>query len=106
MDFVDEENRVGFEIGEVRKEDVGSFERGPGGHLDADAHFAGEAGCEGCFAESGRAVEEDVADGFAAFHGGVDGDSEALVDIALADHLLHPLRAQVPVTVFLRAAIA
>ena len=41
-----------------------------------------------------------MAQRFAALRGGIDGDAEPLVDLALADHVTHPLRAQIAIFVF------
>ena len=44
-----------------------------------------------------------MAQRLAALRGGIDGDAQPLVDLALADHVAHPLRAKI--AVFVRLAI-
>ncbi len=64
-----------------------------------NAHVAGDAGGEGRLAQARRAVQEDMAQRFAALRGGIDGDAQPLVDLALADHVAHPLRAKIAIFV-------
>ena len=40
-----------------------------------------------------------MAQRLAAFRGGVHGDAQPLVDLALADHVAHPLRAKIAIFV-------
>ena len=40
-----------------------------------------------------------MAQRLAALGGGIDGDAQPLVDVALADHVAHPLRAKIAVFV-------
>ena len=85
MDFVDEENIAGLEVGEDADE-IGGADGGAGGNLRGGAgHFIGDDVGEGGFAEAWRAGEEDVLHGFGAFFGGFDGDADAFDEFGLAD---------------------
>ena len=71
------------------------------GDLQAHAQIARNAGGEGRFAQAGRTVEQDVPQRLAALAGGIDRDFQPGVDLALADHVAHPLRTQIAVVFFL-----
>ena len=58
------------------------------------AQVAGNAGGERRLAQARRAVEQDVPQRIAPLAGGVDGDLQPGIDLALPDHVAHPLRAQ------------
>ena len=45
----------------------------------------------------GRTVEEDVPQRLAPLGGRVDGDLQPRVDLPLADHFPHPLRAEIAI---------
>jgi len=91
VDFVDEEDGILFGVGEVGDEVLGGLESGAGADLEVDAEVARDAGGEGGLAEAGRAIEEDVAEGLAAFGGRLHGDLQSGVDFALTDHFVHVL---------------
>ena len=99
MDLVDEQDRSLFDVGQIGDQVLGRGQGGPAGDLHAHAHVAGDAGGEGRLAQSRRAVEEDMAQRLAALRGGIDGDVQPLVDLALADHVAHPLRAKIAIFV-------
>jgi hypothetical protein len=42
---------------------------------------------EGGLAEAGRAIEEDVVEGFFALEGGLNGDAEVVLELVLPDEL-------------------
>ena len=99
MDLVDEQDRSFFDVRQIGEQILGRGQGGPAGDLHADAHVVRDAGGEGRFAQARRAVQEDMAQRFAALRGGIDGDAQPLVDLALADHVAHPLRAQIAIFV-------
>jgi hypothetical protein len=49
---------------------------------------------EGCLAEAGRAVEEEVVERLVAPLGGVDGDAEVVLKLLLADKLVELTRPE------------
>ncbi len=94
VDFVDEEDRAFFEVGQERQQVGRLGQGGAARHLDRRAQFVGQHGREGRLAEPGRAVEEDVGQRFLEFLAGVQDDAEALHHRFLADDLAQPARPQ------------
>ena len=92
VDFVDEQDRAFFGVGEIGNQVFGGHEGCTAGDLNGRADFARDAGGEGGFAQARRAVEENMAQRFVALAGGIEGDFEALGHFALADHVFHALR--------------
>ena len=82
MDFVDEQDRALFGVGEIGQQVLRRGEHGAAGDLQRDAQVARDAGGEGRLAQAGRAVEQDVAQRLLAFAGRVDGDRQPLGDLA------------------------
>ena len=58
---------------------------GPGAGFDGDVEFVGDDLGERGFAESRRAVEKNVIEGFAAIASGFEGDGDIFLDAFLAD---------------------
>ena len=87
MDFVDEQDRSFFDVRQIGEQVLGRGQGRPAGDLHGNAHVAGDAGGEGRLAQARRAVQEDMAQRFAALRGGIDGDAQPLMDLALADHV-------------------
>jgi hypothetical protein len=54
------------------------------------------------FPKAGRTIEEHVREGRIPLAGRIDGNAQALADLALADHLAHPLRAEIRIVGFAR----
>ncbi len=94
VDFVEEEDLLFLDVGEDGRQIAGDDEAGAAGLLEGSAHFVGDDGGEGGFAEAGRAEEEDVVEGFAAGFGGFEGDGELLLGLGLADEFRKFLRAE------------
>ncbi len=99
MDFIDEEDRTLFGIGEIGYQVLRGLEGGAAGDLDGHPEVAGNAHREGGLAQTGRTVKEDVPQRLPPNQRGVDGDLEPRVHLALPDHLFHPLRAEVVIVV-------
>jgi hypothetical protein len=61
---------------------------------------------ESGFAETRRAIEQQVVERFVALLGGVDGDAEVVLELLLADELIEPAGPQgdVDLVVVLRLA--
>ena len=74
MDFVEEQNLLFAQVGEYGGEVALDLQRGAAGLLIADAELVSDDGGQRCFAEAGRAEEEDVVEGFAAGLGGRERD--------------------------------
>jgi len=60
MDFIDEQHISRFQVGEDRGQVPGFFNDGPRRTPDIDTHFCGNDMRQGCFAQSRRAIEEDM----------------------------------------------
>ena len=69
MDFVDEENVVLLEVGEHPGKIASTFDDRAGGDAHFGSHLLTNDMSEGCFAESGRAAEENMVEGFPALFG-------------------------------------
>jgi hypothetical protein len=74
VDLVEEEDLSVAQVGEDGGEVALDLERGAGGLLVGDIEFVRDDGGEGGFAQSWRAEEEDVVEGFAAGFSGFEGD--------------------------------
>ena len=94
MDLVDKEDVALFQVGEQSDDVGGAFECRSGGVDYFAVHFARDDGGEGGLAESGRAVQEDVVEYFAAFTRGLGRDLETADGIFLADIVLKAGGAQ------------
>ena len=101
MNFIDEKDVTGADVGENSHQVALFDECGTGGGADVCVHFVCYDMGEGCFAESGRAVEQDMFERFRSLSGGLDGDGEFFLDVFLADTFIEGLRAQGDVEVFL-----
>ena len=74
MDFVDKQDIPRLKICQDCGEVTGAGDHRTGGRAESDAEFAGDDLRQGGFAETGRAVEEDMVQGFAAIAGRLDED--------------------------------
>ena len=99
MDLVDEQDRSFFDVCQIGEQILRRGQGGPAGNLHADAEFVRNAGGEGRFTQARRPVQEDMAQGFATLHGGVDSNAQPLVNVALPDHIAHALRAKIAIFV-------
>jgi hypothetical protein len=85
VNFVEEEDLFGFEVGEDGGHIALDLEGGAGGLLEGYVELIGNDGSEGGFAEAGRSEEEDVVKGLAASFGGFEGDRQLFFGFGLAD---------------------
>ena len=92
VDLVDKEHRPLFDVGQVGDEVLGGRQGRPAGHEEVHVQVVRDAGGEGRLAQPWRAVEEDMAQRLAPLAGRIDGDLQPGKDLALADHVPHPLR--------------
>src|SRR6266478_8854227 len=94
VDFIDEENLAIAKVGKDRCQVALNLQRGPGGLLKSGAEFVGDDVGERRLAQAGRAVEQDVVEGFSARLCRLDGHVEILFDLVLADEFLEALGAE------------
>src|SRR5262249_53043609 len=73
---------------------AGFFDGGPAGALEVGAHGFGDDVGEGSFAQTRRAAEEDVVEGFFALARGLDGEFESFLDAGLAGEFRKERRAE------------
>jgi hypothetical protein len=90
VDFVNEQDRAFFSVGEVGHQ-IGRFRQGrAGGHLDRGAQFVRNDRSKRGFAEARRAIEQNMRERLAQFFAGVDGDAETFHYRFLADDFAQP----------------
>jgi hypothetical protein len=87
MNFVEEEDFLQRERGEDGSEVPLAFEERSGTGFDGDVELVGDDLGESGFAESRRAIEEDVIKGFAAITSGLESDGDVFLDALLANVL-------------------
>src|SRR5262249_36096412 len=80
MDLGQEENFAKFERSENGSEVAFAFEKRTGAGLDGDVQFIGDDLCERGFAETRRAVEQHVIEGFAAIASSFKCDRDVFFD--------------------------
>ncbi len=87
MDLVDEQNVVGFEVGEQRREIAGALQHGTGGLAQIDAHLARDDVSERGLAQPGRPEQQDVIERLVPIARCLDEDGELRADLLLTDVL-------------------
>ncbi len=87
MDFIYEQHVAFFKVGEQAGEVGGFLDSRAARAFDARSHGLGNDVGKRGLAETGRAAEQNVVNGFAAFLGGGDSDFEAFLDFGLAGEL-------------------
>ncbi len=95
MNFVNKEHRTFFGVGQVRDQVLGRFENRATGQLHGDSQLAGNARGKGGLTEPGRPVKQHVPQRLAPLARGVNRNAQAFTHVALANHVLHALGAQV-----------
>src|SRR6267143_489434 len=93
MDFVEEEDFLGFERGEDGGEIAFALWKGGGAGREGDSKLVSDDLRESGLAEAWGAVEENVVEGFVAGTGGFDSDLDILLDALLADVFVEALGA-------------
>ena len=101
VDFVDEEDVAGLEVGEDAHEVGRPDQCRAGGGFEVGVHFVGDDVGDGGFAQSGRAVQQDVLDGLLSLFGGGQGDMDFFAEPFLADALVERRWSQGQVVVCL-----
>ncbi len=102
MDLVDEQDVLGLQVGQQRRQITGAFDGRPGGHAQVDAHLVRQDVRQGRLSQPGRPVEQDVVERLAASMGGLDQDLQVLLDPILADELPQAAGAQGDLVLVLR----
>lgn len=85
VDFVDEQDGTGFEVGENADEVTGSDDGGAGCYVEDGLHFGGDDVGEGGFPEAGGAVKEEMVERFFTLFCGLEKDAEIAFDVFLPD---------------------
>ena len=94
MDFVEEEDLFGLEVGEDGGHVALDLEGRAGGLLEANVELVGDDGGQRGFTEPGRSEKENVVEGFAASLGGFERDGQLLLGLGLADEFGKALGAE------------
>ena len=94
MDFVDEQDGARIEIREDADEVTGTLNGGSRGDVDRGSHLDGDNVGAGGFAESWRAVEQEVVKGFFALASGLKKDFQVCLELILTDEFGEALRAK------------
>jgi hypothetical protein len=88
VDFVDEEHIVLLEVRQDSGEVAGALYGRSRCNAHRDAHLGGDDVRERRLAEAGRAVEEEVIERLAPLLRRVDGDTDVVLELLLADELI------------------
>ena len=92
--LIDEEHIVWLERGEDACQVAGLVEHGAARELEAYAQLVGDDVGEGCLAQSGRAVQEGVVEGFAAILGSLHEDAQVIDDLLLTAEVVELQRTE------------
>ena len=87
VNLIDEEDIVGFQIGQYRGQVTGAFDGRAGGRPDVGAHLRGDDMSQAGLAEPGRSVEQDMIQGFLAALGRGDSYLEVFLGLFLSRKL-------------------
>ncbi len=105
VNFIDEQHRAFLGVGQVGDQVFGCLQHRPAGHLKRHAQIARNAGGKGGFAQTRRAIEQDMPQRVSALAGRVDRDFQPRIHVALSDHVPHVLRTQIAIVVGGRGGI-
>ena len=94
MDLVDEQNIVGFEVGEQRREIARPLQHRTRGLAQIDAHLLGDDVRQRGLAQPRRAEQQHMVERLAPMARGLDEDFELTADLLLADVFGELLGAQ------------
>lgn len=82
------------EVGDDGRQVAGALDGRAGGDADVDADLGGDDVGERGLSQAGRAIEQDVVDGFIPSLGGGDGDFEVVLGLVLSDKIGQAPRPQ------------
>ena len=94
MDFIDEQNVAGVQVGQQRRKVAGLFNGGAGGDTDVHAHFVGDNARQRGFSQTGRAVQQGVIQRFSTPPGGFNINREISLGLFLPGVVGKELRPQ------------
>jgi hypothetical protein len=87
VDLVDEQDVVGFQIGQDRRQVAGLVQHRARGGAEVDAQLAGDDLGQGGLAQARRAEQQHVVQGLAPALGRLDEDAQIALGLLLADEL-------------------
>jgi len=102
VDFVDEQNVAGVQVGQQRRKVAGLFNGRAGGDTDVHAHFVGDNARQRGFAQTGRAVQQGVIQRFSTPPGGFNINREISLGLFLPGVVGKELRPQTDLPRILR----
>ena len=94
MNLVDKENVTLAQIGENGSQVTGALNGGAGRDTDVDTQLVGDEMGDGRLAQTGRAIEKNMIQCFVPSNGGLDKNTEVLLDALLPDQLGEGLRSE------------
>ena len=94
VNFVDEQNVTGIQIGQQRRQVAGLFDGRAGGDADIHTHLVGDDTCQGGLAQAGRAVKQSVIQRLATQAGSLDVNRQIALGLLLAGIVGKELGAQ------------
>ena len=87
MNFVDEQHVARLQPGQYSGHIAGSLNSRAGGDFYIHPHFVGDHMGQGGLAQAGRAVDDDVIQGFAPQLGRLDSDAQVVFNRVLAHEI-------------------
>jgi hypothetical protein len=87
VNFIDEQYVLLVKVGQDGGQVSGTFYGGTGCYPDAAAHLGGDDVGQRGLAQAGRAIEQDVVQGFAPSLGGGNGNVQVVLDGILPDEV-------------------
>jgi len=87
VDFIDEKDILALEIRQDGRQVSGTLYRRARGCPDINADFEGDDMGEGCLAQAGGAVQQNVVQGFTPALGGVDGYIQVVLSLLLTNEV-------------------
>ena len=94
VNFVDKEDVAVFQMGEHADQIPPLLKSRPRSHRERTAGFIGDDVRQGCFAQPGRTVKEDVIHGFRPQFGSFDGNPQRLDRLLLSHIVIQVFRSQ------------
>jgi len=85
MNLVDEQHIASFQVGQQGGQIAGSFQHRTGSRAQVHLQFVGHDVGQRCFAESGRAKDQQMVECLTAFGGGLDENLHLFVNRGLSD---------------------
>ena len=93
MDFIDKEHIPRLQGSEKTRQVSGLVQHRAGSHLHIDSHLVGYDMGQRSLTQTGRAMEQDMVQGFTTKLGSLDIDSKIGYNLLLTGKIVQPLRA-------------